>query len=338
MVTPNTRTLESNSTNPETRESSAETLAEQRQRWARLLLSQHYQPLIAEVLEEELPKYAHSSVIDATDTVQHMRDCALILASASPVLTAAVAGNLVMRIQTESSLQTAYTALSDRAHSQPSIYAHFLTDEYGTPPTPTQYLAIGAMVQDYVSEKGSSEHAWHIDNMTHPIVPHAASIQGHRKYLHTTTRSSKREQTLHRLCHGIQARCIETPLTLHNTPFAYPPAECGYSGSSHTRIAQHRRRQSSNYVMNLVEDICTYLYEEGIFPQHFRMHAFILFLVFRQSMASMAEILCSALLQVWVHRGGGFNAYPAGRSVATAGRVSGGEWEAYASILLTNHK
>ena len=37
-------------------------------------------------------------------------------------------------------------------------------------------------------------------------------------------------------------------------------------------------------------------------------------------------MFCSGLLQVWVENGGGFNAYPAGRSVATAHRVSAGEW------------
>jgi hydroxypyruvate isomerase len=35
------------------------------------------------------------------------------------------------------------------------------------------------------------------------------------------------------------------------------------------------------------------------------------------------------LLQVWVENGGGFNAYPAGRSVATARRVSAGDWAAH---------
>jgi hypothetical protein len=57
------------------------------------------------------------------------------------------------------------------------------------------------------------------------------------------------------------------------------------------------------------------------------MHQFIIYLIFRPTQAAIAEIFCSGLLQVWVENGGGFNAYPAGRSVATARRVSEGEWK-----------
>jgi hypothetical protein len=56
------------------------------------------------------------------------------------------------------------------------------------------------------------------------------------------------------------------------------------------------------------------------------MHQFILYLIFRPSQAAIAEIFCSGLLQVWVDNGGGFNAYPAGRSVATAKKVGANEW------------
>jgi hypothetical protein len=81
--------------------------------------------------------------------------------------------------------------------------------------------------------------------------------------------------------------------------------------------------------MNLVEDICTYLHRTKRFEQHFRMHQFIVYLIFRPTQAAIAEIFCSGLLQVWVENGGGFNAYPAGRSVATARRLSAGDWSAH---------
>ena len=306
--------------------SAHESLNDRRRRWAQLLHHQHYQPLITEVLEEELPKYQHSTVIKAADMAENMRECALILASASPILTAAVGGNLVAGILQEPDLQDTYKTIFERGHHQPSIYAHFLTDRYGVPPTPNQYLIIRDMVRDYLIQNESSEHSWQIDNITPPLVTKRASNRGHRKYLHTSDRSSKRVETLQRFCAGAQARWLETPAQLRDTPFSYPPAECGYSKASHIRLAQHRARQSSNYVMNLVEDICTYLHRTAIFEQHFSMHAFIIYLIFRPSQAALAEIFCSGLLQVWVEGGGGFNAYPAGRSVATARRVSEGEW------------
>jgi hypothetical protein len=286
-----------------------ETLTERRLRWSNLVRQQHYQPVISEILDEELPKYQSSTVIDPTDRISHMRECALILASAPQVFAAAVDGNLVGRMLRDTDLQKEYTVIQKRAHDQPSIYIHLLADDRGVAPTPAQYMALRDMVLDYMAEGHKSEHAWHLDNITPPKVSISASTQGHRKYLHTTNRSSKRVETLHRFCEGIRRRFLETAETLHDTPFQFPPAECGYARNSHTRLAQHRAHQSSNYLMNLVEDICTYLHRTGRFVQHFRMHQFIIYLIFRSTQAAIAEIFCSGLLQVWVENGGGFNAY-----------------------------
>ncbi|KAF2821063.1 hypothetical protein CC86DRAFT_411371 [Ophiobolus disseminans] len=308
-----------------------ETLTERRLRWSNLLRGQHYQPVIAEVLDEELPKYLHSTIIDASDRVSHVRECALILASAPLLFAAAVDGDLIRRMLTDADLQNEYAIIQERAHDQPSIYIHLLADEGGIAPTPNQYLSILNMVQDYLAEGHTSAHAWQLDNVAPPPVSQAMSAQGYRKYLQTKHRSSQRIETLRRYCDGIQRRWQETPVPLRDTPFHFPPGECGYSKDSHVRLAQHRAHRSSNYVMNLVEDICTYLHGTGQFRQHFRMHQFIIYLIFRPNQAAIAEILCSGLLQVWVDNGGGFNAYPAGRSVATARRVSAGEWATHES-------
>jgi hypothetical protein len=96
-----------------------ETLTERRTRWANLLKRQHYEPVISEILDEELPKYESSTMIDPADRVSHMRECALILASASRVLTAAVEGNLVRRLLHDTDLQGEYATMQERAHVQP---------------------------------------------------------------------------------------------------------------------------------------------------------------------------------------------------------------------------
>ncbi|KAK7180458.1 hypothetical protein PSPO01_13473 [Paraphaeosphaeria sporulosa] len=119
---------------------------------------------------------------------------------------------------------------------------------------------------------------------------------------------------------------VPNPLSQLYTPLQYPPAECGYSVNSHVRLAQHRAHKSSNYVMNLVEDICAYLYRSDTFSQLFTMQPFIVALLFRPEQAAVVEIFLSGLLQVWVDEGGGLNAYPAGRSVANPWRVGGAQW------------
>ena len=96
--------------------------------------------------------------------------------------------------------------------------------------------------------------------------------------------------------------------------------------------------------MNLVEDVCTYLHRTAAFKQHFQMHQFIIYLTFRPSQAAIAEIFCSGLLQVWIENGGGFDAYPAGRSVVTARKVSTDEWHEHerwakqTSLVIENRK
>lgn len=314
---------------PRTGTSTSETMSDRRRRWSLLLRLQHYQPIIVEVLDEELPKYEHSTIINVTDRVSLMRECALILTSAPSVFAAAVDGNLVSRFLADTDLQREYEGVQARAHEQPSIYIHLLADVDGIPPTPNQYLIIRELINDYLVDGPASEQAAQIDNITPQRVRNESSKPGYRKYLQTKSRSLKRVEVLHIFCQGIQNRWLETPAALRDTPFEFPPGECGYSQNSHVRLAQHRAHRSSNYVMNLVEDICTYLHRSGRFTQHFTMHQFIIYLIFRPTQAAIAEIFCSSLLQVWTENGGGFNAYPAGRSVASARRMSVDDWRTH---------
>lgn len=306
---------------------------ERRRRWIYSLRSQHYEPVIFDILSDELSKYTTSRVIDPANMVMHMRECALILASAPQVFFAAVEGNLVRRMLYDADLQAEYATIQQRAVQQPSIYIHLLVDDEGQPPSPLQYLIIGDMIQDYISES-LSVHSHQIDNITAPFATLEASTEGHRKYLSTPAknRSPRRIVTLNRLISGIKTRCSQIPIHLHSAPLPSPPSEVGYALNAQKRLTQHRAHQSSNYVMNLVEDICTHLFRSQTLTQHFKMHQYIIYLIFRPSQAAIAETFCSGLLQCWVDGGGGFNAHPAGRSVASSQRVGAQEWEAYETV------
>lgn len=177
----------------QTQEAVAASNDARRRRWVHLLGSQHYEPVIFDVLNGELTKYMNSRAVDPTDIVSHMRECALILASAPKVFLAAVEGNLVSRMTLDADLQAEYAVMQQRANYQPSIYIHLLADEEGQAPSPVQYLPIRDMIEDYISGC-PSEHAHQIDDITPPFVLLEASIQGYRKYLSTqsTNRSIKR--------------------------------------------------------------------------------------------------------------------------------------------------
>ncbi|KAF2649909.1 hypothetical protein K491DRAFT_554836, partial [Lophiostoma macrostomum CBS 122681] len=313
-----------------------ETLHHRRQRWSTLLHSDDYRTVITEVLEQELPKYSTSSVVIPTSLSPIMSECILILASAPLIFTAAVDGVLPRRYLQDTHLQAEYEEVQNRAHIQPSIYIHLLADEHGLAPTANQLYLIRQMVLDYLDERAVNHgFALLIDNVSQPPFHQPANNRTLRKYLatHSTPRSAQRIATLLKFCEGIHKRWLDTPPHLRDAPLTYPPGECGYARNSHARLEQHRRHISSNYVMNLVEDICTHLYTTNRFPQHFRMHQFIIYLIFQPTQAEIAEIFCSGLLQVWVENGGGFNHYPAGRSNRSAREIGEREWqrhEAYA--------
>ncbi|CAN9346308.1 unnamed protein product [Alternaria alternata] len=85
-------------------ESTTKSLDGRRARWADLLSEKHYESLISEVLDAEMPRYEKSTVINATDRVTHKRECLQILASAPSVVASAVKGDLVRRMQVDPSL------------------------------------------------------------------------------------------------------------------------------------------------------------------------------------------------------------------------------------------
>jgi hypothetical protein len=94
-----------------------ETLTERPKQRSNLLRHQHYQLIIDEVLDEELPKYGVSSLVNAHDHVSHTRECALILASAPSVFAAAVDGSLVGELLHNTDLQKDYATIQPQAHN-----------------------------------------------------------------------------------------------------------------------------------------------------------------------------------------------------------------------------
>ncbi len=279
-----------------------------RQRWSQLIQAKDYQPVIEEVMNQEWPKYVKNHALDAENRLSHISECILILASAPSIFAAAVQGDLVQRMKSDTTLKKEYENIGKRADKQPSISIQLLADENGIAPTPNQYNDIRGLVLEYCV-KVSHEDAWKIDNITGESVSKEESQNGHRKYYQPKKGKTKENHALKHLFSGMTQRYRETPPELRDTPFKFPPGECCYSENSHLR-------QSSNSALNLVEDICTYLHNEGKLKQHFRMHPFTIYLILQPKEAAIAEIFCSGLLQLWIQNGGGFNYYPAGRKVS----------------------
>ncbi|KAF2187879.1 hypothetical protein K469DRAFT_685249 [Zopfia rhizophila CBS 207.26] len=153
-----------------------------------------------------------------------------------------------------------------------------------------------------------------IDNVTDPKVTVEKTRTGYRKCTWRSKRqeSSRRVQTLARFCDGIYKRWEKTPKPERNRPLSYP---------------LHRKHQPLNYIMSLVEDNCVVLFRDlKRLNQLFRMHQFVISLIYQQNQAEIAEIFCSGLLQVWIENGGGFKHYPAGLSNLLARNIIHEAW------------
>ncbi|KAF2472851.1 uncharacterized protein BDR25DRAFT_341655 [Lindgomyces ingoldianus] len=313
-----------------------EKLADKRNRWAALLREKLYLTVINEVLEEELGKYTNNRVFNEANLMLITRECMLILASAPRIFEAAVEGMLALRFTVDQELQAEYEEIRQRADVQPSIYMHLLADEGGVAPSASQYMIIRDIVTRYIDE-AEVQLASLVDNISPPYVALRDTSAGYRKYLCTARRSPRRVRVLERFCEGIRKRWEETPPQERDLPLNYPPGECGYAINAPRRLLQHRSRISSNYIMNLVEDICTLGFRDlKLFTHLFRMHQFIIYLIFNPQQVEVAEMFCSGLLQVWVDKGGGFNHYPAGLSNASARRVSEDEWNGHEIYVREN--
>lgn len=104
------------------------------------------------------------------------------------------------------------------------------------------------------------------------------------------------------------------------------------------RLACHRAHRSSNFIMNLFEAVCSYLY-----PGQLRLQQHTIFLIFQPIHNSLSEIVASRLSQGTIFNAGGFSFYPPGRSNATVDQYSLAayqewkEWAWYHTNLQANH-
>ncbi|KAF2744422.1 hypothetical protein M011DRAFT_380221, partial [Sporormia fimetaria CBS 119925] len=305
-------------------------------RWSTYLHTSNFCPLITEVLTLELPKYT-SSTVDLPPTFPPslaaiIFECLLILCSSGPLFTAAVDGTLSRGFLASEDLRTSHEHMTQKARlGQPHIYAHFLVSPHGIPPSPTHLLAIRDVLQTYLSQTADANALAHaIDNIsaTSTPFPPVLSAAGLRKYLRTehNVNSLTRIESLYKLCSGLTRVHNATAPEERDIPSRYPISECGYALDAIRRIQQHRGRRGSNYVMNLVEDVCRYLHRNSPDFPEYRMRPWIIYSIFRAQQAGVAEMLCSGLLGVWVEEGGGVNHYPAGLSVRSAWLVEPEEW------------
>lgn len=204
---------------------------------------------------------------------------------------------------------------------RPGIYVLELTDKIGRAPTLQQmrhfvdaaraYMSKGVLVStdDEDILQTDADFALCVDSIFGELTEEqtAESASGWRKYLHTSTaRQSLRtmldqlEDRLHSLEEGGHGQDEAVPFVLRDV---------GYSDNARTRIMNHEKVQGT--ANQLLSIFCAIAQTHKDLAE-FSVHGEVIFLGFRDTHASLAEIMFSLLAQTYIETGTGFNSVEAG--------------------------
>jgi hypothetical protein len=141
------------------------------------------------------------------------------------------------------------------------------------------------------------------------------SADGNRRHIEGASQA----QTCLVWIENLRARLRRLPM---DRPLDRPLLELGYATKPTERLKQHRNHTSSNYLMNLLEDIFQVMHGKKYFiDQYVILHNT------HVSHAMYAEILLSRIGLVYTSQGGGFSHYIAGKSQPGVYKIPEDYWD-----------
>lgn len=291
--------------------------------------------------EKDMPQSPLRSLPDTVEKNDELvRNLDLILASIDERLLEAIVNGQVAR-----QAQDPRSAVSSRLKQMqkspeeqpPSIYMNTLCDQEGISPTPYQWRAICDLMDLYIHHGQESDSlAVRVDQLICPTDRWPASRKGPlrklRRYaeFETWTQNESdlvcthRRRTIADFVTNMRFR-LESEEKLEHEPLTAAVVEVGFSDRVYERLNQHRRHQSSNYIMNLAQALFEYRY-----PGMFHLHQHVIYHCWREFQPWYAEILLSRLAQGYIDNAGGFSHHNAGMSNSSSFRKrSAKEWELF---------
>ena len=145
-----------------------------------------------------------------------------------------------------------------------------------------------------------------------------------RRYLRSSNNKIVvgRVQKVEIFCRENEARFRSKP---DHNPLNACWSEVGYAASPIRRHQEHREHRRSNFLLNLLESTCRYL-----FDGEYGLRQFVVLPLFGADQAALAEEFITLLTSAYIDNGGGVNHHLAGRSNASAYRLSDSQWNEYA--------
>jgi hypothetical protein len=228
------------------------------------------------------------------------------------VLRHFVRGNLPEAEELDNDLKKTLRKLKNipKDEARPSIYAQYLADK-GTGDAPTAKICteILDIVELYArgfecQDTESADIAAAIDTAFSGggFGNHTAK-KGQRRYLEKSSRRDICLEWVHNTRKQLEGLAA-------NEPLPRPWCEIGYATYPYNRLEEHKKHQSSNYLMNLTDAICRYRFDR------FVIHQYVVFHISHVTHAMFAEILASRIGLAYTTHGGGWCHFVAGVSHA----------------------
>ncbi|KFY98885.1 hypothetical protein V500_01519 [Pseudogymnoascus sp. VKM F-4518 (FW-2643)] len=226
----------------------------------------------------------------------------------------------------------------------PAVYAMFIVDENGMPPTKADVIEILSVMGEYIGEDSDDlvrkvdtqfsgkKRAWRYAYKDETQRAHAAFIEGMEKRLDiaddegdtpepasNATRSDDADAPKPPSNSDTPSQITETVYTQSggeedddtmDQPIPCGISEVGFSITPYKRIADHERHMNSNDIMNLFEASAKHL-----FGNKYSVEGYVVARVVEPTLVGLSEAVISRLACSYTDLGGGFNARLAGLNV-----------------------
>lgn len=283
--------------------------------------------LLVDKYRDGTRKQIHSSSLSACFN-------ALLWLTHTTILQAVAEGNIAQKYFNDKSTHLILDFLSHESAAlrvRPGVYCNAIGNRINGDFLSTNEVCQVLDIMSIYIQGRDSALGCKLDNTINPK-------QGGGRLRYVT--SSRASTQISKFIKAARRRCLGMGTNLHkDTPLPCSILEFGFGLDIEDRLLAHRNHERSNYIMNLFQACCEYL-----FPGKFILHQFVVFLCQSPEQASLAEVFFHLLGHGYTTNGAGFSHWPAGLSSVPTYRQSSltwsdfSDWSLMNTPVLQNHK
>lgn len=240
--------------------------------------------------------------------------------------------NLAERSFTNPTVQAILAKIRERCTeepSQPRIYVNILGHRSTRRPiTPRILNNLAGLAMEYPFDP---DLALKVDAARGKPLDKRLTRLGCRKYLNVyQTRSGfcdlplpNRVARVMEMFRALQRRCNAVDKREWDDPMTGSIGEFGYTEDVESRLKDHRRHSSSNYLMNLLDALCM------THAPDYAFHQFVIYHIPAAELLELAEMYFTTVGQGYSHNGGGLSHIGAGCHVCSREKYKAADYERF---------